>query len=112
MLSSLKSFEKSIQSLESQFSTQVPIYVGHEYTKGNLEFSKSVLPHKKSILTTLQSLPSQTIPTFWDQEKQINPFLMTLDESLIKALDAESLSESEVLGKIRARKDDWKGVGV
>ena len=107
------------QMLEAmQYFAELPditqVYCTHEYSLANLKFAAAIEPNNSDIqqtierCNTLRAQDKPTLPTSIHEEKKINPFMRTLQESVIKAastFSAKSLnSEVEVFAAIR----EWK----
>ena len=107
--------EKMFESLEKfkNFSEDMKIYSGHEYTKSNIEFALSIDKSNKKLLerqrTTLESLSRNeaTIPSTLREEFETNPFLRQDDPLIVKTLEMENLNSCERFAKIRSLKDNF-----
>ncbi|KIJ37736.1 hypothetical protein M422DRAFT_76037 [Sphaerobolus stellatus SS14] len=86
------------------------VYDGHEYTKGNWAFAKSVEPEAPGVkrLGELVASTSETTgkSTIAD-EKQWNVF-MRLDEATVKNATGET-DPIQVIGKLRTMKNNFRG---
>ena len=107
--------EKMYESIKKfkQFSKDMKIYSGHEYTKSNIEFALSIDKNNlklrdrhKRVLETL-SKNEPTIPSTLREEFETNPFLRQDDPIIIKTLGMENLNSSERFAKIRSLKDNF-----
>mgnify|MGYP001325965893 CR=1 FL=1 len=97
-----------------QLPDDTQVYCTHEYSLANLAFAAAVEPANSDIQNcishcqTLRQQDSPTLPTSIGAEKQINPFLRTAENSVIKAAEQFSghklLSETDVFAAIR----EWK----
>ena len=91
---------------------QTKIYCGHEYTLSNGKFINSIYPSedmrlKIESLVELNKKNLPSIPSTIADEKKMNIFLKADDISLIKTLGLKGKSPEEVLGYIRALKDNF-----
>ena len=107
--------EKMFESLQKfkQFSKDMKIYSGHEYTKSNIEFALSIDKNNsklkdryKRVIETL-SKNEPTVPSTLREEYDTNPFLRQDDPSIVKTLKMESLTSGERFAKIRSLKDNF-----
>lgn len=90
------------------------IYCGHEYTKANLAFARTVLPHDSELSAREQRLKAlfehghSTVPGTLDEEKKTNPFLRADHPDVARGVgmpeDSDSLS---VFTELRRRKDQF-----
>eukprot|EP00127_Corallochytrium_limacisporum_P007195 Clim_evm68s243 gene=Clim_evmTU68s243 len=89
------------------------VYCGHEYTVKNLQFAQVVEPNNIDLKDKLSWCQQQraegkpTIPSTIGEELKYNPF-MRFNQKDVKAF-AKSDEDTEVMGKVRAAKDSWKG---
>src|SRR5437764_10311747 len=87
------------------------IYCGHEYTKANIRFAKTVEPDNKALAarekTVEQLLAARqpTIPATLGQEKAANPFLRADLPEVAKSVGLADKPTWEVFAEIRARKN-------
>ena len=87
------------------------VYCGHEYTLSNARFAVGVDPDNHALarraaeIETLRERGAPTIPTTIGVEKATNPFLRAADPALRRRLGLENVSDAEVFGEIRRRKD-------
>ena len=92
------------------------MYCAHEYTLDNIRFAKKVEPDNADLIqreahdraTRAQHLP--TVPSLLGLEKRTNPFMRTLQATVIQAAEryvGHALSDpAKVFGTVRAWKDD------
>lgn len=95
------------------------VYFGHEYTEANLRFAAHVEPgnadttRRLSDVKKLRAEGKFTTPSTLAQEWRTNPFMRSDSaaiRSLVKKNDpGNDLSPVNVLGAVRAMKDDFKG---
>jgi len=92
------------------------VYCAHEYTLGNCRFAVEVEPRNDALLEKLQSVEAAraagevTIPSRLGEELQVNPFLRSRHENVIKAAKNRSPRASagtSTLAVIRDWKDQW-----
>lgn len=92
------------------------VYCGHEYTEANLRFAAHVEPDSDAIreraarAAALRGRGEPTVPSTMGEERATNPFMR--DRSAAVRLFAgcgPGASGAEVLGKIRAAKDQFRG---
>ena len=91
------------------------MYCAHEYTLDNIRFARKVEPDNADLIqreandraTRAQNLP--TLPTTMGWEKRTNPFLRSLEPTVIQAAEryaGHSLSDpAQIFGTVRAWKD-------
>ncbi len=98
------------------------IYCGHEYTEKNLEFALRLEPNnaalvaKQSAVRTLRREGRPSVPSTLGEERSYNPFLRVRSPELLATLAALApgtplVDEVEVLGAVRALKDQAGSVG-
>ena len=90
------------------------VYCGHEYTKANLSFARTVLPYDSDLsargvrLRALFEHGHSTVPGTLDEEKKTNPFLRADHPEVARGLgmpeDSDPLS---VFTELRRRKDNF-----
>ncbi len=86
------------------------IYVGHDYTRENLEFAAHLEPGNKAVRARLERFltdPESVMPPTLAEEKQTNPFLRCDDASLATAAGCPGHNPVDVFAAIRAMKDRW-----
>ncbi|WP_027857018.1 hydroxyacylglutathione hydrolase [Marinobacterium jannaschii] len=106
MLAAMEYFKSLPESTE--------VYCTHEYSISNLEFARAVEPDNKNVLNTLKNCKElrsgqmPTLPSNIGQEKNINPFMRTQFENVIRSAeafkDSKLKTEVEVFAAIR----EWK----
>jgi hydroxyacylglutathione hydrolase len=80
------------------------VYPGHEYTRKNLEFAKTVDAQNEVLLKEFEMAKSKiTIPSSIKLEKQINPFMRV--QELKKSLGLDD--DIDAMKKLRQMKDDF-----
>jgi hydroxyacylglutathione hydrolase len=89
---SAKDMYKSLQKIVS-LPDETKLYFGHEYTRKNLEFGRTIEPENRELAQALAGLEVPTSPTTVAREKEINVF--------VRAKDADVLKE------IRSKKDTF-----
>ncbi|KAG1131889.1 hypothetical protein G6F57_002727 [Rhizopus arrhizus] len=84
------------------------IYFGHEYTLSNLKFAAHVEPDNRDIQDKMKWAQENkcTTPSTISNEKLTNPFLRV--ESIGHLIDPSCSSTTELLGKLRSMKDNFK----
>ncbi|OAV93915.1 hydroxyacylglutathione hydrolase [Puccinia triticina 1-1 BBBD Race 1] len=89
-------------------------YVGHEYTKSNAVFAKSIEPHNQHLLALIQACDSKDSAgittgkyTIGD-EKKFNPFMRLEEPHVVGAVGLNSPSRVEVMTKLRELKNSFK----
>ena len=92
------------------------MYCAHEYTLDNIRFARKVEPDNADLIqrevndraTRAQNLP--TVPTTMGLEKRTNPFMRSLEPTVIQAAEryvGHGLSDpAQVFSTVRAWKDD------
>lgn len=87
------------------------VYCGHEYTLSNARFALTVDPDNKTLASLTREIEAvrgrdePTIPSTIGREKATNPFLRAADPAIRRRLGLEQVSDAEVFGEIRRRKD-------
>ncbi|EMD38484.1 hypothetical protein CERSUDRAFT_113657 [Gelatoporia subvermispora B] len=92
---------------------QTVVYNGHEYTKGNLAFAKSVDPENPAIGKLGQLVAENKITTGLTtigDEKKWNPF-MRLQSSPIKQATGVS-TDDDIMDKLREMKNSFRGAAM
>jgi len=88
------------------------VYNGHEYTKGNVAFAKSVEPDNEA-LKRLEKLnqenPVTTGHTTIADEKEWNPFIRLNSPSIRKNINAADASDDDVMHTLRELKNNFRG---
>jgi hydroxyacylglutathione hydrolase len=86
-------------------------YCGHEYTKANIRFAKTIEPNNKALaaraeeVEKLTAAGKPTIPASIGAEKAANPFLRADDPEIAKSLGLAGRPAWQVFGEIRERKN-------
>eukprot|EP01113_Clastostelium_recurvatum_P025152 TRINITY_DN3022_c0_g2_i1.p1 TRINITY_DN3022_c0_g2~~TRINITY_DN3022_c0_g2_i1.p1 ORF type:complete len:354 (-),score=79.43 TRINITY_DN3022_c0_g2_i1:58-1119(-) len=89
------------------------VYCGHEYSKNNLEFARTVDPTNKTLLDKYDWVCKQrdrglpTVPSTVGEEKMYNPFMRPHAPAIQRALQMEGKTNEEVMTELRARKDKF-----
>ncbi|KAJ2489759.1 Cytoplasmic glyoxalase II [Coemansia sp. RSA 2050] len=83
------------------------VYAGHEYTKGNLRFARSVDPHNQELKLKAERCAelSCTMPSTIAEELATNPF-MRVDQPALQSASNQT-DPIDVLGEIRRMKDNF-----
>ena len=87
------------------------IYCGHEYTKANIRFAKTIEPGNAALnareaeVDKLLAAHKPTIPSTIGEEKAANPFLRADVPEVAKALGLADSPAWKVFAEIRERKD-------
>ncbi len=113
-------FEGTPAELESAldriaaYPPETRLYFGHEYTRSNLEFARSVEPNNPDIAKYLEEVDSLraaggfTTPSTVGRERLVNPFLRLDREAVIEFVDPEvRYSRTERMGLLRREKDKF-----
>ncbi|KAA1134420.1 Cytoplasmic glyoxalase II [Puccinia graminis f. sp. tritici] len=89
-------------------------YVGHEYTKSNAVFAKSIEPKNQHLLSLIKACESKDLAgittgkyTIGD-EKKFNPFMRLEEPDVVSAVGLNSPSRVEVMTKLRELKNSFK----
>lgn len=100
--------KKSLGKLMS-LPNETVVYPGHEYTAGNVKFSKSVLGSNNSALNNLNKFCQEhefTTGKFTiGDEKEFNPFMRLSDPEIIKSTSLTD--EIEIMDKLRIMKNNF-----
>lgn len=99
-------YEMMFDSLNrlKQLPDKTLVYAGHEYTRSNLEFAKQMDPDNPLIQHTLLTLPSCSLPSTIEKEKQINVFFYSDFTRLKQKYDC--LTDLELFTFLRKTKND------
>ena len=87
------------------------IYCGHEYTKANIRFAKTVEPvnaalkERETEVEKLLAAGQPTIPSIMRAEKAANPFLRADLPEVASSVGLAGSPAWKVFAEIRARKD-------
>ncbi|POV95409.1 hypothetical protein PSTT_16269, partial [Puccinia striiformis] len=107
--------EEMDQALNQRLSSlpdETVTYVGHEYTKSNAAFAKSIEPkneHLLSLIKVCDSLKEITTGKYTiGDEKKFNPFMRLEEPDVISATGLSSPSRVEVMTKLRELKNSFK----
>ena len=89
------------------------VYFGHEYTRANLAFARSIEPENGAVHTRLQraaATKNGTTPSTIEEERATNPFLRCAELSVRAALGEGFVAASEVetFAELRRRKDSFR----
>jgi hydroxyacylglutathione hydrolase len=89
------------------------IYVGHEYTDGNVAFAKSIDPNNAAIQHLADIVKNNKITTgitTIGDEKEWNVFMRLGSDAVRKATGASAdTSESAIMDELRNQKNNYKG---
>lgn len=82
-----KDMHSSLLNKLAKLPRDTKVYCGHEYTKNNLEFAKSIEPSNSKIIEKLNAISDTTItvPSTIGDELEFNPFMRVETEELRKA---------------------------
>jgi hydroxyacylglutathione hydrolase len=89
------------------------VYCGHEYTRANIRFAKTIEPNNKALaareraVETLLAEGKPTIPSTLAEEKAANPFLRADVAEVAAAVGMSGRPPAEVFAEIRARKNKF-----
>ncbi|WP_295734721.1 hydroxyacylglutathione hydrolase [uncultured Bartonella sp.] len=89
------------------------LYCGHEYTKENARFARSVDPDNVALINRaaavdrLIAVGETSLPSSIKSEKAANPFLRCDDPDIRKTLKMENASDVAVFAELRKRKDHF-----
>jgi hydroxyacylglutathione hydrolase len=90
-------------------STQV--YFGHEYTRSNLAFARSIEPNNPAVQArAARAEQGRTTPSTIEEERATNPF-MRCDESSVREALGPGFAQREtheVFAELRRRKDGFR----
>jgi len=87
------------------------VYCGHEYTKANIRFAKTVEPANAALNARAQAVDKllaarkPTIPSTIGEEKAANPFLRADVPEVAKAVGLAGEPAWKVFAEIRERKN-------
>src|SRR5262249_40178993 len=87
------------------------IYCGHEYTKANIRFARSIEPDNAALkareaqVENLIAARKPTIPSTMGEEKAANPFLRADMPEVAKSVGLAGSPASRVFAEIRERKN-------
>src|SRR6476469_9651607 len=87
------------------------IYCGHEYTKANIRFAKTIEPHNAALhareaeVEKLLAAHKPTIPSTIGEEKKANPFLRADVPEVAKSVGLAGSPAWKVFAEIRERKN-------
>ena len=93
---------------------ETKVYFGHEYTRSNLAFARSLEPENAATQTRLEraAVPknSCTTPSSLEEERATNPFLRCNELSVRVSLGEAFVhaSDVEVFAEVRRRKDTFR----
>ncbi|NCN26889.1 hydroxyacylglutathione hydrolase [bacterium] len=101
-----------LESLESiaKLPDETLIFIPHEYTLHNLNFSLSILKDDSELLSLKRELESSsgpTVPTSLRFERKNNLFFRTQDPVLKQALNLPDASALEIFTELRKRRDNF-----
>ncbi|KAH9471323.1 hypothetical protein Pst134EA_005223 [Puccinia striiformis f. sp. tritici] len=107
--------EEMDQALNQRLSSlpdETVTYVGHEYTKSNAAFAKSIEPKNEHLLSLIKVCDSSKEITTGKytigDEKKFNPFMRLEEPDVISATGLGSPSRVEVMTKLRELKNSFK----
>lgn len=89
------------------------LYCGHEYTKENARFARTIDPQNTALLNQaaavdrLIAVGESSLPSSIKIEKAANPFLRCDDPAIRRTLNMENASDIAVFAEIRRRKDQF-----
>jgi hydroxyacylglutathione hydrolase len=93
---------------------ETKVYFGHEYTRSNLAFARSIEPENAATQTRCERAAapknSATTPSLLEEERATNPFLRCSEPSVRASLGEAFVhaSDVEVFAEIRRRKDTFR----
>jgi hydroxyacylglutathione hydrolase len=93
---------------------QTKVYFGHEYTKANLAFARTVEPDNPELRARWEliqrSATEPTTPSTIEEERKTNPFLRCAEAGVRLSLGADfaQSSDTEVFSEVRRRKDGYR----
>jgi len=108
-------FEQMQNSLQKllNFSDEMLVYCGHEYTLNNLKFlehifsQNEILENTKKIISTDLNSKGRSIPFYLGEEKKSNPFLNQKCEMASEFRIKNKYSDFEFFTYLRERKDKF-----
>lgn len=89
------------------------VYCGHEYTKSNARFAKTIDPdnialiNRAAAVDRLIAVGESSLPSTIGLEKVCNPFLRYNDQAIRQTLAMKDASDVAVFAEIRKRKDQF-----
>ena len=89
------------------------VYCGHEYTKSNARFAKTIDPdnialiNRAAAVDRLIAVGESSLPSTIGLEKACNPFLRCNDQAIRQTLAMNDASDVAVFAEIRKRKDQF-----
>lgn len=87
------------------------VYSGHEYTRANAEFARSVDPDNPALISKSEAIETAraagrpTVPSTLAEERATNPFLRASEPSVKARLGMIGAEDVDVFAEIRRRKD-------
>lgn len=101
----------SLNQILGNLPNDTIIYPGHEYTKSNIKFSKSVLGLNNKSLNNLEIFTNKNEFTtgFFTigDEKLFNPFMRLNDPEIKKIIGSNYENENEIMTKLRDMKNKF-----
>ena len=89
------------------------VYCGHEYTKNNFKFLKSIFPEHQELEYINNNILKQitktnsSIPFNLGEEKNVNPFLCTKSMFYENYKKNRNFSDFEMFSYLRKQKDNF-----
>lgn len=98
--------DKALNGVLGKLPDDTKVFPGHEYTRSNLKFSRTVLdnPEIKSLIELTEKNEQVTGQSTIGKEKQYNPFMM-LGDPQVQQATGESTAEA-VMAKLREMKNN------
>lgn len=87
------------------------VYSGHEYTRSNAAFARTIEPGNPELLRRISEIESlraagkPTVPSSLSEELATNPFLRASLAEVKEAIGMPAASDAEAFAEIRSRKD-------
>jgi hydroxyacylglutathione hydrolase len=105
-----KQMHASLSSLGS-LPGDTKVYFGHEYTRSNLAFARSIEPDNPALTArSAHAVQGRTTPSRIAEELATNPFMRCGESSIRQALgpDFAQTESHKVLAELRRRKDGFR----
>ncbi len=89
------------------------VYCGHEYTKANIRFARTIEPNNAALAAREQEVDKllaagkPTVPSMLGEEKAANPFLRADVPEVADAVGLAGKPAAEVFAEIRERKNKF-----
>lgn len=108
--------DRALNDVIASYPRETRLYCAHEYTASNLRFARTVDPANARLQAVAEDVDRRrargeaTVPSTLADELEVNPFLRCHLPALRAAAGAgPDASRADVLGRIRALKDGFRG---